>query len=499
MKIKRRLLFFVDKEPTGVTDKDGNKTYLPDGKLRLRIRYDSSTVVNFNVGYRANHDKWSKDTQRCKRGTTHGKKNVSASEINREIQRLEDLAENVFKAFEVKDLIPTINEYKEAFNKANGKETGTIKKDGFFDLWDKFVSTEGSKNYWTNATYKKFHTVKTHLQSYNPKLTLKNLTESDLIGFVKHLEKQDLRNSSINKHYSFFRWFLRWSYKNGYYKGTLHSWKPKLKGAREYQQIRVYLDWEELMQLHYFKVPQNKQYLDRVKDVFLFLCFSGIRHSDVYKLQKSDVYKDYISVVTQKTTDSLTIELNNYSRAILDKYKNVELPKDKALPVISLQKMNSYLKELAELAELDAPWKTVYFKGVERYEEINPKYSLLSTHAGRRTFVVNSLALGISPAVILKWTGHSDFKSMKPYIDIVSKTKVENMNKFNEKSSIEKWDKESILSQLIKEFPKANEQALKHVASHLQSTIKTDMEKAIKECGHLVKAFDEILNSNKAN
>lgn len=433
MKIKRRLLFFPDKEPTGDIDKDGNKTYLPDGKLRLRIRFDKTIVVNFNAGYRVNHAKWSKDTQRCKRGTTHGKNNVSASEINREIQRLEDLAENVFKVFEVKDHIPTAKEYRETFNKANGKETGTIKEDGFFGLWSKFIASEGDRNHWTKATYKKFHTIKTHLQSYNPDLSLKNLSESDLSGFTSHLENQDLRNSSINKHFSFFRWFLRWAYKNGHYAGTLHSWKPKLKGTKEYQKKVIYLTWDELMHLFSFEVPKHKQYLARVKDVFLFQCFSGLRYSDVAKLQKSDVYKDHISIVTQKTSDPLKIELNKYSRAILDKYKDIPLPNDKALPVISMQKMNDYLKELGELAGIEEPQKVVYFKGNERFDEVHPKYSLLTTHCGRRSFVVNSLYLGISPAVIMKWTGHSDFKAMKPYMDIVDELKAESMNKFNEK------------------------------------------------------------------
>ena len=56
----------------------------------------------------------------------------------------------------------------------------------------------------------------------------------------------------------------------------------------------------------------------------------GLRYSDVAKLRRSDVKKDYISVVTQKTVDGLIIELNKYSRAILKKYDNIGLPNDKA-------------------------------------------------------------------------------------------------------------------------------------------------------------------------
>ena len=64
--------------------------------------------------------------------------------------------------------------------------------------------------------------------------------------------------------------------------------------------------------------------------------------------------------------------------------------------------------------------------------EVTPKYALLSTHAGRRTFICNALALGIPAQVVMKWTGHSDYKAMKPYIDIADDIKANAMNKFNQ-------------------------------------------------------------------
>ena len=103
-----------------------------------------------------------------------------------------------------------------------------------------------------------------------------------------------------------------------------------------------------------------------------------------------------------------------------------------ALPVISNQKMNDYLKELGELAEINEPVRETYYKGNERIDEVTPKYALLSTHAGRRTFICNALALGIPAQVVMKWTGHSDYKAMKPYIDIADDIKANAMNKFNQ-------------------------------------------------------------------
>ena len=71
-------------------------------------------------------------------------------------------------------------------------------------------------------------------------------------------------------------------------------------------------------------------------------------------------------------------------------------------------------------------------KGNERIDDVTPKYALLGTHAGRRTFICNALALGIPPQVVMKWTGHSDYKAMKPYIDIADDIKANAMSKFNQ-------------------------------------------------------------------
>lgn len=103
-----------------------------------------------------------------------------------------------------------------------------------------------------------------------------------------------------------------------------------------------------------------------------------------------------------------------------------------ALPVISKQKMNDYLKEPGELAEINDPVRQTYYKGNESADEITSKYALLITHTGRRTLICNALALKIPAQVVMKWTGHSDYKAMRPYIDIADNIRANAMNKFNQ-------------------------------------------------------------------
>lgn len=444
MDIKRNTLFFIDKEGTAKTG------YKPDGKLRLRIRFTPGKV-DFNVGYRVDLSKWSTETQRCKAGTTHGKKKIAASEINKEIQRLETLADNVFKSFEVAEHIPTIEEYRIAFNEMNGKLTigESQNKISFFHSFHEFVKECGSQNNWTESTYEKFAAVENHLKGFDQNVTFESLDESRLTDYVNYLrDTKNMRNSTISKQLGFLRWFLRWTLKKGYSdNNAFELFKPKLKTT---QKKVIFLTWDELMNLKDFDIPETKKYLDRVRDVFCFCCFTGLRYSDVYNLKRSDIKEDHIEVTTVKTADSLTIELNNYSRAILNKYKDIHFEKNKALPVISNQKMNDYLKELGELVGIDEPIRETYYKGNERIDEITPKYALLGTHAGRRTFICNALSMGIPAQTVMKWTGHSDYKAMKPYIDIADKDKQEAMMLWDKKESN---DTNKLLEQL-KDIPK---------------------------------------------
>ncbi len=411
-------------------DKEADK---PDAKLRFRVRWGSN-IVAFNVGFRVDVSKWSTETQRCKNNSTHGKKKVMASVINREINRYEEAAEEIWAIYDRDNITPTKEQFKNDFLKiVRGKED--IKKQGedtFWELYNKFTREMGMQNSWSEATYKKFNTLKKHLQAYNDEISLDKLDENGLSMFVAYLRDEAvLRNSTISKQLGFLKWFLRWATAKGYNtKQDFVAFSPKLKTS---EKKVIFLEWDELMKIYNFEFPKNKAYLERVRDVFCFCCFTSLRYSDVYNLKWSNVSDDNITITTIKTADSLTIELNDYSKSIIDKYKNIHYPDNKVLPVITNQKMNEYIKELGFVCGIDTPINITYYKGNQRIDEVHPKYELLGTHSGRRTFICNALMLGISPEIVMKWTGHSDYKSMKPYIDIADSAKKEAMKLFNKK------------------------------------------------------------------
>lgn len=428
IEIKHNILFFPDKERI-TTGTETDKEYKSDAKVRLRVRWNSK-VVNFNVGIRIKLEQWDETSQRCKRRTTNLKQQ-SASLLNAKIQHYENIVEDVFKSFELEGKIPDVGEYRVVFNSKLGKVPTIEKVDhNIFQYIDIFANEEGHKNAWSPATYQKFRTLKQHLIDFKVDLVFSDFNEEGLLNYLHFLrDVKAMRNSTIKKQLSFLKWFLRWATKkNINCETTFLTFTPKLKTT---DKKVIFLTWEELMHVYAYRVPQNKGYLERVRDVFCFTCFTSLRYSDVANLKRTSVFKDYIEVVTVKTSDSLKIELNDYSQEILSKYKDETFVDDMALPVISNQRMNEYLKELGELCEIDAPINVTYYKGNVRYDESHPKYALLGTHAGRRTFICNALMMGIPPQTVMKWTGHSDYKAMKPYIDIADKEKENAMKLFN--------------------------------------------------------------------
>ena len=429
MNIKRNIIFTLESR------KKNGVLITENVPIRMRVNF-ASKRIEFTTGYRIDATKWDADKQRVKNGCSN-KLKQSASEINASLLEYYTEIQSIFKRFEVEDVMPTPEQIKEAFNALHKPVSEGPKPKNealpcdFFQVFDDFVEDCGRQNNWTDSTFEKFAAVKNHLTNFREGLTFEFFDERGLNDYVGYLrDVKEMRNTTIGKQLSFLKWFLRWAFKKGVHQNNAYdSYKPKLKST---QKKIIFLTWDELNRLREFKIPSNKQALERVRDVFLFQCFTGLRYSDVFNLRRSDIKGDHIEVTTVKTSDSLIIELNNHSKAILDKYKDVAFEDDKVLPVITNQKMNDYLKELAEMAGIDEPIRQTYYKGNERIDEFTPKYALLGTHAGRRTFICNALALGIPPQVVMKWTGHSDYKAMKPYIDIADDIKANAMSKFNQ-------------------------------------------------------------------
>lgn len=418
MIIKRSVSFYLQKVY--------NNTNNGESQIRMRVRWQGN-VVQFNCGYTVNPKKWDPVSSRCKKNYFNAR-GFSSADINKELLRLDSIAQDVFKSFEVAEKVPGIEEFKDSFNQQNGKKRNIGKVKTFNEYFMEFIAAQSAINSWSDGTISKFRTIRKHILALRPDIKMSDFNNTFYIKYVDYLlSVAGMKNTSAMKCWKVLKWFLRWADKCGYLPNKdYQDFSPHLKIVSDKEV--VYLTWDELMKVYSLTFPYGKRHLERVRDVFCFQCFTSLRYSDVAKLKREDIEGDIIKVVTEKTGDTIRIELNKYSRAILEKYEDDERP----LPVPANQRMNVWIKEVCFLAGIDTPVTAVYYKGAERIEEVHPKYELIGTHTGRRTFICNALTMGIPAATVMEWTGHSDYKAMKPYIKIADQEKAKAMKKFDE-------------------------------------------------------------------
>lgn len=431
MKIKHRIKFGIK---SSVTPFDKNRPgEVRDYPIRMRITYNNSRV-DIPIRFGIQPYNWDAAAKKVK-DNTENTIGESAADINTVINEYTSIAEDVFKSFELQKTVPSAEMLKLAIR--HSYDAGYIdlagdskKRVSLSECFRMFKSERGAKNAWTEATFEKFDALWADLEGFNPNLKFDNLTEEGLTDFLIYLrDKKKLRNSTIGKKFDFLKWFLKWATAKGYNKcRDYQEFKPKLKTS---QNSVVFLTLPEIKKLCDYHIPESKKHLEKVRDGFVFCCFTSLRYSDLKNLRKADIKDSMIDITTIKTADTLKIDFNSVSRQIIEKYRDYPSKDDRAIPTISNQKMNEQLKELCRLAGIDAPIKQVTFKGNERIEEISPKYELVGTHTGRRSFICNALASGIPVNVVMKWTGHSKYESMKPYIDVADEIREREMTKMN--------------------------------------------------------------------
>ena len=353
--------------------------------------------------------------------------------VNSTINEYKSRVSNLFDTFSLDDKVPCMEDVQRVLNgepEVQELETEPEKeKVSIEDAIKKFVDTESIEKGWVRTTSLRFYRIERELLAIGIKY-VSDMNEEGMQKYIDSIAKKNYTNAYFMKKISNLRWFLGWCEKKGMLENEDYkSHRPRLKSP---QKEVIYLTWDELMHFYHFDYGRYTT-LEHIRDVFCFCAFTGLRHSDAAKLRWSDVHNNYISVVTQKTADPLKIELNKFSKAIISKYH--PYGQEYVLPAISNQKSNVYLCEAAMLAQLDEKIRLVKYRGSKREEKVVLKWEVITTHCARKTFVVNALRLGIPAEVIMKWTGHSNFKAMKPYVAIVDELKEESMALFDKMPS----------------------------------------------------------------
>ena len=186
-----------------------------------------------------------------------------------------------------------------------------------------------------------------------------------------------------------------------------------------------YLTWDEFLLFYNCEFDELEKDLELARDRFCFCCATSLRHSDLELLKKShfDNPDDPTSftIVSKKTDDAPTIFLNEYSKSIYMKYKDRDTDKGLLFPRKSNQKMNKSLKKIACKLGITREVSKTEYCGTDRSDITTRICDILATHAGRRTFVVHCAEEGWTEEMIRTYTGHEDFKAMRPYFAIGDK------------------------------------------------------------------------------
>lgn len=390
--------FYLDR-PNNKKDFPIMLTYQASGK---RFRYYTKLKIIKKA--------WDTKSQRIK------KTDNSAEEINAILDNLVGSLKQIERKaiFERKPI--SITYVKEEFEKVLGKKKEVT---DFHSLYSQYLNLSASTK--TAGTLKglnsKYNKLLMFQEDKNYPISFEIIDKFFYDLYLEYLINDcKLLNNTVGSCIKALKSFLNYATELGINKNM--SFK-KFKVFQE-DVDSVYLTGNELMHLNQLKIPIRR--LQNVKDIFCFACFTGLRFSDVSKIEQINIQNDLLKVRTIKTKDPICIPLNDYALEIIERNQR-EI--GKPLPTIySLDKTNKYLKEVAQIAKFYEPVLITKYSGGKRIEIKQPKCSLLSTHAARRTFITLSLEKGMRPEIVMQIVGIKKWETFKKYIKITDKVKV---------------------------------------------------------------------------
>ena len=261
--------------------------------------------------------------------------------------------------------------------------------------------------------------VQKHLTTYasekGKKLDFNEINQAFFHDFKAWLfaPPRNLQTNYVHKLFSMVKMFMRDAKRRGYHSSDAFE---TFKIAKE-KTTKIALSFGELENLFSLDLSGNLR-LERVRDLFLIGAYSGLRFSDFSRLRPEHIAnvegEKMIAITTQKTGEQVFIPLFPILEILLEKY-------DFAVPTISGQKMNDYLKELGQVAGMDEKLLVTNSAGGRRQEKEMEQWEKLTTHVARRSFATNFYRAGLPAYQIMKITGHKTEQAFREYICIDAK------------------------------------------------------------------------------
>lgn len=415
----------------------------PFKPTKLRMIYVRITVDGI-IKETSTHRKWFADRW-CNKSDSASGKQEDARAINAFLESLKTKVIN-FKT-ELIQKEETVTSMK-IINFINGKSDSKKLVLEEFQLHNDEIKALIPDEY-AKGTHQRFVTARSHVSDFikykyqKEDLEFRELNYEFISDYEFYLKtvRNNSRNTALKYISNFKKIVLRAKKKKIIKDDPFTEFTSRLKKVKKQP-----LTSEELSRLenYQFSIPR----LGEVRDIFVFQCYTGLAYIDAYQLKKCDIKigvdgEMWIHSERQKTDASTYIPLLPKAIEILEKYKNHPLciKRESVLPVKSNQKMNAYLKEIADLTDIKIK---------------------LSTHRARNTFASTvTLNNDVPINVVKELMGHHSVKQTEDYVITEQKTISKNMQMLKEKlqpkASPEIEDPHEAFARLSKELEQLKE------------------------------------------
>lgn len=388
--------------------------------LHLIVRYNGKQT-ELSLRRRVSPNDWNADRQEVRKPHAEAKIiNAKIRKAIREVNTFVDEQELLGQKITLGDIV--------AYYKNGQKPLPAAKKpkkDEFFieDFLQDFIDK--------NPENLRFNTIKTYvhvrgcLLKYAPQLRPKDLNLAFFQNYESHLQKRGYRINTIADRMKILRKCITIFLRDGVLdRNPMIAYKTKNEESQ-----REFLTVEELRQIEAYQPRIYSEGL--AKDVFLFMCYTGLRFSDICQL-KGHMFQKNESRITmtirmEKTRKPLTIPLSQQAKSLYWKY--VSTYGMYIFPLLHDEKDYTDEAVLKKAISSRNSFINKYLKPIAKHLKI-PKR--VSCHVARHTFATISLTLGIPIEVVSKLLGHKNIRETQIYAKIVDSKKDE---------AIDVWDK----------------------------------------------------------
>ena len=333
--------------------------------------------------------------------------------IKRQLDRYSNLFNLITESFKNTNQELTVEKVRAEFDK-EFKRVATG-KNKFYDAYDEFVSFKKKNQEWSLATIKRYDNIKNMLQDFEVKkkykITFDTINEKFYTEFTDFcMVGRGHINNTFSRNIGLIKTFLYWALKNRYtYKADFINFKKKPKVITS----QIALKKEDLEKLLETEMTSKK--LERVRDVFVFACVTGMRFGELKFVSKNNIDGRTLLLKEEKSSGkkSRYIPLSSIAIYVLNKY-------DYNLPLIENQKYNDYIKDVFKDAGYTHDVEKTTTRGKEVIRINIPFYKRISSHTARRSFITLMKSKGKSDKLIAEITGHNDMKTLNQYYQVTN-------------------------------------------------------------------------------